>query len=54
MIIAWLGLLHGERFAQQLLAHFGLERLRARDEGGARVPARRASAARPSWSRPWR
>ncbi len=41
MTIAWLGLVHGERFAQRLLAHFGLERLRARDSG-----SRAASAAR--------
>jgi transcriptional regulator GlxA family with amidase domain len=41
MMIAWLGLRHGERFAQRLVAHFGLERLRARDEG-----QRVASAAR--------
>jgi transcriptional regulator GlxA family with amidase domain len=34
MTIAWLGILHGERFAHRLLAHFGLERLRARDQGG--------------------
>jgi transcriptional regulator GlxA family with amidase domain len=33
MTIAWLGLRHGERCTQRLLAHFGLERLRARDEG---------------------
>jgi transcriptional regulator GlxA family with amidase domain len=32
MMIAWLGQRHGERIAQELLAHFGLERLRARDE----------------------
>jgi len=32
MMIAWLGQRHGERVAQELLAHFGLERLRARDE----------------------
>lgn len=38
LMIAWLGLQHGERFAQQLVAHFGLERLRARDEG-QRVPS---------------
>jgi transcriptional regulator GlxA family with amidase domain len=38
MMIAWLGLRHGERFAQRLVAHFGLERLRARDEG-QRVPS---------------
>jgi transcriptional regulator GlxA family with amidase domain len=38
MMVAWLGLLHGERFAQQLVAHFGLERLRARDEG-QRMPS---------------
>lgn len=32
MMIAWLGQRHGERVAQELLAHFGLERLRPRDE----------------------
>ncbi len=32
MMIAWLGQRHGERVAQALVAHFGLERLRARDE----------------------
>lgn len=32
LLIAWLGQRHGERVAQALLAHFGLERLRARDE----------------------
>ena len=32
MMIAWLGQRHGERVAQELVAHFGLERLRARDE----------------------
>lgn len=42
MMIAWLGLRHGERFAQRLVAHFGLERLRPRDAG-----ARIGSAARP-------
>jgi transcriptional regulator GlxA family with amidase domain len=33
MTIAWLGLVHGERLAQRLVAHFGLERLRAREAG---------------------
>jgi len=42
MMIAWLGLRHGERFAQRLVMHFGLERLRPRDAG-----ARIGSAARP-------
>ena len=32
MAIAWLGQRHGERLRQELLAHFGLERLRAGDE----------------------
>ena len=32
LFIAWLGQRHGERLAQDLLAHFGLERLRPRDE----------------------
>lgn len=32
MLIAWLGQRHGERMAQELVAHFGLERLRAGDE----------------------
>jgi transcriptional regulator GlxA family with amidase domain len=32
LMVAWLGQLHGERCTQALLAHFGLERLRARDE----------------------
>ena len=32
LFIAWLGQRHGERMAQDLLAHFGLERLRPRDE----------------------
>lgn len=45
MTLAWLGLMHGERFAQRLLAHFGLERLRPRDTG-----SRAANAARPGGS----
>jgi transcriptional regulator GlxA family with amidase domain len=45
MVIAWLGLRHGERCAQRLLARFGLERLRARDEG-----RRGAELARPGMS----
>jgi transcriptional regulator GlxA family with amidase domain len=32
MMISWLGEQHGERVAQELLAHFGLERLRRSDE----------------------
>lgn len=32
LFIAWLGQEHGEALVQALLAHFGLERLRARDE----------------------
>ena len=32
MMLAWLGQRHGERVAQALVAHFGLERLRAADE----------------------
>lgn len=32
MMLAWLGRRHGERVLQTLLAHFGLERLRAADE----------------------
>lgn len=32
MMIAWLGQRHGERVAQELVSHFGLERLRPRDE----------------------
>lgn len=32
MMIAWLGSRHGERLVQQLLLHFGLERLRGPDE----------------------
>jgi transcriptional regulator GlxA family with amidase domain len=32
MVIAWLGQRHGERIAQALVAHFGLERLRTHDE----------------------
>lgn len=42
MMIAWLGLRHGERFAQRLVAHFGLESVRRRDAG-----VRTGSAARP-------
>ena len=38
LLIAWLGQQHGERIAQELTAHFGLERLRARDER-QRAPA---------------
>lgn len=42
MMLAWLGARFGERVLQQLIAHFGLDRLRARDERqripvGARV-----------------
>lgn len=32
MMIAWLGQRHGDRLAQELAAHFGLERVRPRDE----------------------
>lgn len=32
MMIAWLGARHGEKLVQELVAHFGLERLRERDE----------------------
>ena len=32
MMIAWLAQRHGDRLLQELLGHFGLERLRARDE----------------------
>jgi transcriptional regulator GlxA family with amidase domain len=32
MMIAWLAQRHGDRLLQDLLGHFGLERLRARDE----------------------
>ncbi len=32
MLIVWLGQRHGERVAQALMAHFGLERLRGADE----------------------
>jgi transcriptional regulator GlxA family with amidase domain len=32
MMIAWLGRRHGEKLAQALVAHFGLERLRAPEE----------------------
>lgn len=32
MLMAWLGQRHGERLTQELAAHFGLERVRARDE----------------------
>lgn len=32
LMIHWLGLQHGERLTRQLLAHFGLERLRAADD----------------------
>ncbi|MFO1494027.1 MAG: helix-turn-helix domain-containing protein [Lysobacterales bacterium] len=32
LMIHWLGLRHGERLTRQLLAHFGLERLRAADD----------------------
>lgn len=32
MMIAWLGRRHGQRVVQQLIAHFGLTRLRAADE----------------------
>jgi transcriptional regulator GlxA family with amidase domain len=42
MMIAWLGLRHGERFARRLVAHFGLERLRPRDGSN-----RASGAARP-------
>ena len=38
LLITWLGQQHGERIAQELTAHFGLERLRARDER-QRAPA---------------
>ena len=31
-MIAWLGARHGEKLVQELVAHFGLERLRERDE----------------------
>jgi transcriptional regulator GlxA family with amidase domain len=37
MLVAWLGQRHGERLAQELVAHFGIERLRPRDER-QRVP----------------
>jgi transcriptional regulator GlxA family with amidase domain len=45
LFIAWLAQRHGERIAEALLAHFGLERLRARDER-QRAPA--AARALPS------
>jgi transcriptional regulator GlxA family with amidase domain len=45
MTIAWLGIAHGERFVQRLLAHFGLERLRVRDEGQRVASAARLGAA---------
>lgn len=32
LLIAWLGQRHGERVAQELVAHFGLERLRSHNE----------------------
>jgi transcriptional regulator GlxA family with amidase domain len=32
LLLAWLGRRHGERVAQELVAHFGLERLRGGDE----------------------
>lgn len=32
LMIAWLGRVHGERLAQQLVVRFGLERVRAHDE----------------------
>jgi transcriptional regulator GlxA family with amidase domain len=41
MVLAWLGLVHGERVGQRLLAHFGLERLRARDAGSRAAHAAR-------------
>jgi transcriptional regulator GlxA family with amidase domain len=46
MTIAWLGLRYGDRFAHRLLAQFGLQRLRARDEG-PRVPGAERVAASP-------
>ena len=42
LFIAWLGQRHGERIAQALTAHFGLERLRARDERQRAPQAARA------------
>lgn len=44
MTIAWLGLQHGERFAQRLVAHFGLERLRPRVAGSRIAPTVRPGA----------
>ena len=38
LLIAWLGLRHGERFTQELVAALGLERLRPRDER-QRIPS---------------
>jgi transcriptional regulator GlxA family with amidase domain len=38
MMIAWLAQRHGQRIGEEMLAHFGLERLRARDER-QRTPA---------------
>lgn len=51
LAIAWLGQRHGEKLAQSLVGHFGLERLRARDErqrvpltGGASTSAKLTEA----------
>jgi transcriptional regulator GlxA family with amidase domain len=45
MMVAWLGQRHGERVAQALLAHFGLERLRGADERQRAPVAARAGLA---------
>ncbi len=42
MMLAWLAQRHGERIGQELLAHFGLERLRPADERQRTPPAARA------------
>jgi len=44
MTIAWLGLRYGDRFAQALLARFGLRRLRTREEGPLAPGVARAGA----------
>ncbi|MCU7376682.1 AraC family transcriptional regulator [Paucibacter sp. O1-1] len=59
LLIGWLGQHHGERFAQELAAQFGLAHVPAADARqhaplGARTWPRSRAAARPSWPRPWR
>ena len=47
LLLAWLGRRHGERAGQALLAHFGLERLRAPDERQRTPVAARTGLASP-------